>query len=150
LDRTETAKFPANSQETVVSPATTVLTGQRSMAIAGMLTMAMGAMHIGITFLAYKPLFRLPALWFAGTGVAIVLIGAVTYMARVYSAGAPERWIAVAANLAGLVIAVAYEALNEWSEWRGYLQIGFFATGLVASLRGGHPVAVRDPAAPPL
>lgn len=132
-----------------MSPAATVLTGQRAMAIAGVLTMAMGAMHIGITFLAYKPILRLTALWFAAAGLAIVLIGAVTYIARVYSAGALERWIAVLANLAGLVIAFLYEYLNDWSEWRGYLQIGFFATGLVASLRGGHPVAALDPSAPP-
>jgi hypothetical protein len=121
-----------------------VLTGQRAMAIAGLLTVAMGAMHFGITFLAYKPVMRLTALWFAGTGIAIMLIGIVTWMARVYSAGAMERWIAVLANLAGLAIAVVYEMLNGWSEWRGYLQIGFFLTGLVASLRGGHVVAAPN------
>jgi hypothetical protein len=101
----------------------------------------MGAMHLGITFLAYRPVFRLEALWFAGTGVAIMLIGAVTLLARDAPAGSMARWVAAAANVAGLVIAFAYEMLNEWSEPRGYVQIGLFSMGLVAALRGGRSIS---------
>ncbi len=116
-------------------------TGHRALTIAGFLTLAMGAMHLGITFLAYRPVFRLEALWFAGTGVAIMLIGAVTLLARDAQAGSMARWVAAAANVAGLVIAFAYEMLNEWSEPRGYVQIGLFSMGLVAALRGGRPIS---------
>ena len=55
-----------------MSPNTAIYTGHRALTIAGFLTIAVGAMHLGITFLAYRPLFKLTALWFAGTGVAIV------------------------------------------------------------------------------
>lgn len=120
---------------------TALYTGHRALTIAGFLTLAMGAMHLGITFLAYRPVLRLDALWFAGTGVAIMLIGAVTLLARGAPAGALERWVAAAANVAGLVIAFAYEILNDWREPRGYVQIGLFSMGLVAALRGGRSVA---------
>jgi hypothetical protein len=124
-----------------VSPNTAIYTGHRALTIAGFLTIAVGAMHVGITFLAYRPLFTLPALWFAGTGVAIILIGSITLLARNAPAGSMERWAAAAANAAGLVVALAYEALNAWSEPRGYVEIGLFSMGLVAALRGGTSVS---------
>ncbi len=116
-------------------------TGHRALTLAGFLTIAVGAAHLGITVLAYRPVFRLTALWFAGTGVAIMLIGVVTLFARGAPAGSIERWIAFAANVAGLVIAVAYEVLNGWSEPRGYVEIGLFITGAQAAVFGGKPVA---------
>ena len=125
---------------------TALYTGHRALTIAGFLTIAVGAMHLGITVLAYRPLLRLTALWFAGTGVAIMLIGVVTLLARNAPAGSAERWVAAAANAAGLVIAVVYEMLNAWSEPRGYVEIGLFSMGLVAALRGGHPVSAPAPA----
>jgi hypothetical protein len=118
-----------------------VYTGHRALTIAGLLTIAVGAMHLGITFLAYRPVLKLNALWFAGTGVAIALIGVVTLLARNAPAGSAERWMAAAANVAGLVIAVVYEVLNKLSEPRGYVEIGLFSMGVVAALRGGHAVA---------
>ena len=120
---------------------TPLYTGHRALTIAGLLTIAVGAMHLGITVLAYRPLFRLTALWFAGTGVAIMLVGLLTLLARNAPAGSMERWAAAAANAAGLVIAFVYESLNKWSEPRGYVEIALFSMGIVAALRGGQPVA---------
>ena len=120
---------------------TPLYTGHRALTIAGFLTIAMGAVHLGITFLAYRPVLKPTALWFAGTGVAIMLIGVVDLLARAAPAGSLERWMAAAANAAGLVIAFVYESVNDWSEPRGYVQIALFSMGLVAALRGGHPVA---------
>ncbi len=107
-------------------------------------------MHFGITFLAYRPAFRLSALWFAGTGIAIALIGILTLFVRYTPAGSVDRWVAVLANLAGLVIAIVYEMLNRWSEPRGYVQIVLFLVGGLAVLRGGRPAAAADPSRPPL
>lgn len=123
-------------------------TGHRALTIAGFLTIAVGAMHLAITFLAYRPVFKLTALWFAGSGVAIILIGCVTLLARNAPAGAIERWIAFAANVAGLVIATAYSMLNQWSEWRGYVEIALFIMGAQAAVLGGKPVAAANPARP--
>ena len=127
---------------------TPLYTGHRALTIAGFLTIAVGAMHLGITFLAYRPVFKLTALWFAGTGVAIILIGFVTLLARNAPAGSIERWIAFAANVAGLVIATAYSMLNQWSEWRGYVEIALFIMGAQAAVLGGKPVAAASPARP--
>ena len=128
---------------------TALYTGHRALTIAGFLTIAVGAMHLGITVLAYRPVLKLPALWFAGTGVAIMLIGTVTLLARNAPAGSMERWVAAAANAAGLVIAVVYEMLNAWSEPRGYVEIGLFSMGIVAALRGGQPVSTATPSESP-
>lgn len=124
-------------------------TGHRALTIAGLLTVAAGAMHFGITFLAYRPVFRLTALWFAGTGIAIALIGILTLFVRYTPAGSVDRWVAALANAAGLVIAIVYEMLNQWSEPRGYAQIVLFLVGGLAVLLGGKPAAVVNPARPP-
>jgi len=124
-----------------VSPTTVTYTGHRALTIAGFLTIAVGALHLAITPFAYRPVFKLTAVWFAGTGVAIVLIGVVTLLARKAPAGSMERWVAAAANVAGLVIAAAYSVLNEWREPRGWVEIALFSMGVVGALRGGEPVA---------
>ena len=124
-----------------MSPTTATYTGHRALTIAGFLTIAIGALHLAITPFAYRPVFKLTAVWFAGTGVAIVLIGVVTLLARNAPAGSMERWAAVAANVAGLVIAAAYSILNEWREPRGWVEIALFSMGVVGALRGGAPVS---------
>jgi hypothetical protein len=136
-------------EEEVVQLTSGLYTGHRALTIAGFLTLAMGAVHLGITFLAYRPIFRLDAVWFAGTGVAMMLIGAVMLLARHAPAGSMARWVAAAANIAGLVIAFAYEMLNDWREPRGYVQIALFSMGVVAALRGGEPVSPAVATDPP-
>ena len=133
-----------------MSPTTPLYTGHRGLTLAGFLAIAAGAAHLGITALAYRPLLRIDAVWFAGTGVALILIGVVTLLARNAPAGSMERWAAAGANTAGLVIAVAYSVLNRWSEPRGLIEIAIFSVGLVAALRGGRPVtATAAPAESP-
>lgn len=132
-----------------MSPTAAPYTGHRGATIAGLLTVAAGAMHFGITFLAYRPVLKLTALWFAGTGIAIALIGILTLFVRYTPAGSVDRWVAALANGAGLVIAIIYEMLNQWSEPRGYAQIVLFLVGGLAVLLGGKPVAVVNPARPP-
>jgi hypothetical protein len=131
-----------------VSPTTALYTGHRGLTLAGFLAIAAGAMHLGITFLAYQPVFKLDALWFAGSGVAIILIGILTLFARTMPAGSMERWAAAAANAAGLVIAAAYSVLNEWREPRGWVEIAIFSVGIVAALRGGRPISMSATADP--
>ncbi len=132
-----------------MSPTTAPYTGHRAATIAGLLAVAAGAMHFGITFLAYRPVFRLPALWFAGTGIAMALIGILTLFVRYTPAGSVDRWVAALANAAGLVIAIVFEMLNRWSEPRGYIQIVLFVVGGLAVLLGGKLAVSADPARPP-
>ena len=131
-----------------MSPTTAPFPGRQALTIAGFLTIAVGAAHLAITFLAYKPLFRLPALWFAGSGVAIVLIGVLTLFARNTPPGSVERLAAAAANAAGLVIAISYSAMNAWREPRGWVEIALFLIGGVTALLGGRqasPAVAADP-----
>lgn len=132
-----------------MSPTPAAYTGHRALTIAGFLTIAVGALHLAITPFAYRPVLKLTAVWFAGTGVAIVLIGVITLFARKAPAGSMERWAAAAANVAGLVIAAAYSVLNEWREPRGWVEIALFSMGLVGALRGGEPVATSPVADAP-
>ena len=115
--------------------------GHRALTVAGGLTMAAGALHLVIAFIGYKPFF-LHALWFAGTGVAIVLIGILTLFARNTPAGSPERWVAVAANAAGFIIAATYSVFTQWREPRGYVEMALFLIGAVAAMIGGQRAAV--------
>lgn len=119
-------------------------TGHRAATIAGLLTVAAGAVHFGITFFAYRPVFKLTALWFAGTGIAIALIGILTLFVRYTPARSMDRWVAAIANAAGLVISIVYEMLNGWNEPRGYVQILLFVVGAWASLTGGRPVSTTS------
>ncbi len=125
-----------------MSPTAAPYTGHRAATIAGLLTVAAGAVHFGITFLAYRPVFRLTALWFAGTGVAIALIGILTLFVRYTPARSLDRWVAAIANAVGLVISIVFEMLNGWDEPRGYVQIVLFLVGALAALTGGRPSAV--------
>jgi hypothetical protein len=128
-----------------VSPNAAPYTGHRAATIGGFLAIAAGAMHVGIAFLAYKPLFVLSALWFAGTGVAMMLIGVVTLFARRAPAGSIERWVAVAANVAGLVIAASYSIMTRWTEPRGYVEVAIFMMGAVSAILGGkQPVTTAE------
>ena len=120
-----------------MSPNTTPFTGRRALTLAGSLTIAAGAAHLVIAFIGYKPFF-LHALWFAGTGVAIVLIGILTLFARGTPAGSIERWVAVGANAAGFIIAASYSAFTGWREPRGYAEMALFLVGAIAAMVGGQ------------
>jgi hypothetical protein len=131
-----------------VSPATTSYTGHRALTVAGFLAIAAGALHLVIAFIGYKP-FYLQALWFAGSGVALALIGVVTLFARNTPAGSIERWVAVGANAAGFFIALAYSIFTRWREPRGYVEMAIFLIGLVASMTGGRQAAMAaEPVSP--
>lgn len=121
-----------------MSSTTAPYSGHRAATIAGLLTIAAGAVHFGITFLAYRPAFRLTALWFAGSGIAIALIGVLTLFVRYTPARSVDRYVAAIANVAGLVMSIVYEMLNDWREPRGYVQIVLFLVGAFASLTGGR------------
>jgi hypothetical protein len=123
-------------------------TGHRALTLAGFLAIAAGALHVVIAFIGYEP-FYLHALWFASSGVALALIGAVTLFARNTPAGSMERWVAVGANAAGFLIALAYSLFNRWREPRGYVEMAIFLVGLIAAMTGGRQAAALPDATSP-
>ena len=52
----------------------------RLLRVAGGLTVGVGALHLGVAMVQYDAL-SFDALWFAGSGLAVVLIGVLTWLA---------------------------------------------------------------------
>jgi hypothetical protein len=95
---------------------------------AGGLTVAIGAVHVALTGRDFD-LHSLDALWFAGSGLAVMLIGALTLLADQATA---VRWTAFAANVAGLLLAIAFALLTGFSGPQGILLIALFLSGAAA------------------
>lgn len=114
----------------------------RVLGVAGWLTVAVGTLHLGVAAMQYDAL-SLDALWFAGSGLAVVLIGALTLLARATRGHAAVRPMAVGANVAGLALAVAFGALTRWRAPQGPVLVALFlAGGAGAIMRRG---TMREP-----
>lgn len=96
-----------------------------TLTVAGGLTVAVGLVHLGVAGTQLGAL-SLDALWFAGSGLAVILIGVLSLLARLAAAPRVVRWAAVAANLAGLALAVGFGVLTRWREPQGPLLIALF------------------------
>jgi hypothetical protein len=100
---------------------------------AGVLTVAVGVVHVSVGLREYTwPSFD--ALWFHGTGMGLLLAGALTVLAA-----SPRAWpalsaVALGGNVLGLALAAAFSALSHWSAPQGPVLVALFATGAVASL----------------
>jgi hypothetical protein len=77
------------------------------------------------------PPARTDALWFAGSGIAVVLVGALTLLAPDAAAGVAR--VAVAANGAGVALAVGFGVLTRWSEPQGPVLVATFLAGGAAA-----------------
>ena len=108
--------------------------------IAGWLTVAVGVLHLGVAVVQYDTL-SFDALWFAGSGLAVVLIGVLTLLARTAPAHPAVRRAALGANVAGLALAVAFGALTRWREPQGPALVALFLTGGIGAMLppGGPP-----------
>lgn len=96
--------------------------------VAGWLAVVIGLVHVAFTTAAFdQP--SLGALWFAGSGLAVVLIGALTLAARRHAL----RTLAVGANGAGLALAIAFGLLTAWREPQGPVLAATFLVGGIAS-----------------
>ncbi len=75
--------------------------------IIAWLTLVFGAIHCAFTRRAY-PEFGLPALWFLGSGLFIILVAAANLLRIRYAAvAAGVRAVCILANLALLALAIA-------------------------------------------
>lgn len=110
----------------------------RLLAVAGGLTVAVGVLHLGVAVVQFRAL-TLDALWFAGSGLAVVLIGVLSLLARSTPGHAATRCAAIGANVAGLALAVGFGTLTSWREPQGPALVALFVLSVV-SLSG---VALR-------
>lgn len=90
-------------------------------------------LHLGVAGAQYDTL-SFDALWFAGSGLAIVLIGTLSLLARSASAPTGARWAAAGANLAGLALAVAFGVLTGWREPQGPVLVSLFFMGGIGAM----------------
>lgn len=73
-------------------------------------------------------------LWFQGSGIAVLLIGAMTLLARRESHDVVVRRVAAAANALGMALGIAFCILTDWRQPQGILLILLFGIGAVACL----------------
>ena len=107
--------------------------------IAGALTALVGVVHVGVGIRQYAwPSFD--TLWFHGTGMGLLLAGALTTLAGSYRAWRGLGAAALAANLVGLGLAIAFGTLSEWGAPQGPVLIVLFAAGAL-----GCVPALRQP-----
>lgn len=92
--------------------------------IAGWAAVAIGGVHTGLAVAAFRQP-SLDALWFAGSGLAVILIGVLTLIAKRVSA----RGAALGANVAGLALAITFGVLTGWREPQGALLVAIFLAG---------------------
>ena len=101
--------------------------------VAGSLTLLVGVVHIGVGLREYAwPSFD--ALWFHGSGIALLLIGALTALAASERAWRTLGAVALSANLLGLALGVAFGTLSRWSAPQGPVLIALFAAGALGCL----------------
>ena len=104
---------------------------RRAARIAGALTVLVGVVHIGVGLAEYDwP--SLDALWFHGSGIGVILVGALTWLAASERAWGALVTVALIANLMGVALAVAFGALSHWRPPQGPVLIALFAVGALA------------------
>lgn len=100
---------------------------------AGALTVLTGVVHTGVGVAEYEwPSFD--ALWFHGSGIAVMLIGALTLLSTSQRAWRALGAVALAANLLGIALAVAFGTLSQWRAPQGLVLIGLFAVGTLGCI----------------
>ena len=103
---------------------------------AGALVVLVGVVHLAVGVAQYEwPSFD--ALWFEGSGIALLLMGALTVLAGSDRAWGALRALALAGNVAGLAFAVLFGVLSDWREPQGPVLIALFAAGAAGCV--AHP-----------
>lgn len=107
--------------------------GRRALTVAWRLITATGVLHLAVALVSYDRLTP-DALWFAGNGLAVMLIGVITLHARV-PPGVATRRAAVGANAAELVLATGFAILTTGREPQGPLLMALFVLAAAAARR---------------
>ena len=95
--------------------------------------MVIGVLHSTVGLASYDA-FSFEALWFHGSGLAILLIGAMTLLAASDRAWKTVVGVACLANLCGVALAVAFGILTAWDAPQGPVLTMVFAVGAASLL----------------
>ncbi len=110
--------------------------------LAGWSTIAVGVLHLAVGIASSSHL-NLDLLWFEGSGIAVLLIGVMTLIARRASHDLVVRRVAAIANGFGLALGVTFCVITDWREPQGVLLILLFSIGTAACL--SSPVTREGP-----
>ena len=99
--------------------------------VVGALTVAIGVVHIAVAEVDYDG-FSFDALWFVGSGIAVTLIGALTCLASSRRSWPALRWIAIAANFAGVLLGLCFSSMSEWQQPQGPILVALFTLGVAS------------------
>jgi hypothetical protein len=97
------------------------------------LTIAVGVLHLAVGISSSSHM-SLDFLWFQGSGIAVLLIGALTLIARRASHDVVVQRVAATANVSGVALGVAFCVLTDWRQPQGILLIVLFGIGTAACL----------------
>jgi hypothetical protein len=113
----------------------------RLQVLAGWGLAFLGLAHIGLTFASFEHA-SLDALWFAGSGALVMLIGALDIVVG----NSPERFLAdarsvravvIGANVAGIVLAAAFMWIQSGLAFPGPLLLLLFGIAAGAQAAAG-------------
>ena len=109
--------------------------------VIGVLTVVIGVVHIGVAEMDYDG-FSFDALWFVGSGLGVILIGALTCLASSTHAWPALRLIAVMSNVAGVLLGLCFSSMSQWQQPQGPTLVALFTLGtLSAAMLQLRPVA---------
>jgi peptidoglycan/LPS O-acetylase OafA/YrhL len=107
----------------------------------GVLTVVIGVIHIAVAEMEYDA-FSFDALWFVGSGLGVILIGALTCLASSTRAWPALRLTAVMSNVAGVLLGLCFSSMSEWQQPQGPTLVALFTLGTVsAAMLQLRPVA---------
>jgi hypothetical protein len=93
-----------------------------------------GLVHLAVGWGSYDRL-TFDGLWFAGSGLAVILIGALSLLCSSDRAWRSLACVALVANLAGLVLAIAFGVISAWTQPQGPILGALFTLGTIGSLQ---------------
>lgn len=98
--------------------------------------------HLAVTFIDYDEV-SLTALWFVGSGFALLLIGGLNLIVSTlaperFAEIKPLRWLTLIANLCGVILGGLYIVLTNGSQPQGPILVILFAIALVSQLARRH------------
>jgi hypothetical protein len=107
--------------------------------VAGWIIVVISFVHLGVTFVDYDRL-SLRALWFVGSGFALLLIGGLNVITAAFPAesayGANHLLVlTVVANSCGVILGILYVILTSGSQPQGPILVLLFATAVGAQMR---------------
>jgi len=100
--------------------------------IVAYLIVALGIAHLGFTFIAYSR-FSFGALWFIGSGLAIIFAGFLNIV--LIRNGAADNWTRTLCLIANTTSALLFAlALTLFTEPQVFVGLGLFAFAAIATL----------------